>query len=123
MKNSVKRSENLIKQVSAYISRSREADLPAEVIKKAKHHILDTLSAAVSGSTLKPGQLAKKFVESQIGNEEAQVVSSSIVTSAINAAFANGVMAHADETDDNHSMSKIHPGCAVVPAALSMSER
>ncbi len=116
-------SSRVIEEVSSYISRSGAAKLPSEVIGKAKHHILDTLSAIVSGSRLKPGQIAKNYVKSQRGVMEAQVAGSRIVTSAINAAFANGMMAHADETDDAHSGTRTHPGCAVVPAALSMSER
>jgi 2-methylcitrate dehydratase PrpD len=39
-----------------------------------------------------------------------------------NAALANGVMGHADETDDSHGRSRSHPGCAVVPAALACGE-
>lgn len=123
MKKNNKTSSNVIKEVSSYISTSAEAGLPADVIKKAKHHILDTLAAIVSGSKLKPGQLAKKFVKSQTGLEEAQVAGSTTVTAAINAAFANGVMAHADETDDSHPRSRTHPGCAIVPAALAMAEK
>ena len=36
---------------------------------------------------------------------------------------ANGMLAHADETDDSHAASLCHPGCAIVPAALAMAER
>jgi 2-methylcitrate dehydratase PrpD len=39
------------------------------------------------------------------------------------AALANGVMAHADETDDSHNASRSHPGCAIVPAALAVGEQ
>src|ERR1700682_2165100 len=42
---------------------------------------------------------------------------------AIEAAVTNAVLAHADETDDSHSPSQSHPGCAVIPAALAASER
>jgi 2-methylcitrate dehydratase PrpD len=38
------------------------------------------------------------------------------------AALVNGVMAHADETDDSWP-SGWHPGCAIVPAALASGER
>ena len=41
---------------------------------------------------------------------------------AADAALANGVMAHADETDDSHNASRSHTGCAVVPAALAVGE-
>ncbi len=115
--------ERIIEQVSAYIARSGGPELPAPVVQKAKHHILDTLAAMVCGSTMKPGQQAMKFARSQGGVEEAQVIGSSFVTSAINAALANGMMGHADETDDSHEPSVTHPGCAIVPAALAMAER
>jgi 2-methylcitrate dehydratase PrpD len=41
----------------------------------------------------------------------------------VNAALANGMLAHADETDDSHAASHTHPGCAVIPAALAIAER
>jgi len=110
-------------RLSSYIASAGDKALPDAVEEKARLHILDTLAAMVSGSQLTPGQLAKQHAQSQGGVEEAQVVASSIVTSAINAAFANGMMAHADETDDSHTKTLVHPGTAVVPAALAMSER
>ena len=85
-----------------YMSKARGAKLPEPVLAKAKHHILDTLAAMVSGSVLKPGVLARQYVEQQGGPPEAQVVGSSMVISAVNAAIANGMMAHAYETDDSN---------------------
>jgi len=51
------------------------------------------------------------------------VVGSSVVTNAVTAALANGILAHSDETDDSHAPSGTHPGCAVVPAAMAMGEK
>ena len=114
---------SVISEVCSYISRTHALALPPEVVQKAKHQILDTLAAMVSGSVLKPGEVARRFVKNQAGKREAQVIGSKVVTSAINAALVNGMMAHADETDDSHAKSRTHPGCAIVPAALAMSER
>jgi 2-methylcitrate dehydratase PrpD len=113
----------MIKDVCGYIARGATAELPGDVVEKMKHHILDTFGAIISGSTLKPGQLALKHVQSQGGNAEAQVVTAKLVTSAINAAFANGMMAHADETDDTHRRTLMHPGASIVPAALALAEK
>jgi len=110
-------------QVSAYVAGSRSMALPEAVIQKAKYHVLDTLAAMITGVTMKAGKLAVGFVERQGGAGEAQVAASRIRTSAINAALANGILAHADETDDSHEASGTHPGCAVVPAALAVAER
>jgi 2-methylcitrate dehydratase PrpD len=97
--------------------------LPDEVVEKTKHHILDTLAAMISGTGLLPGQRALQFAQAYGGKEVSTVVGSKIVCGAIEAALANGVLAHADETDDSHAPSQSHPGCAVVPAALAAGER
>ena len=61
MSEEKKTGGEIIEALSAYIARSGEADLPEGTIKKAKHHILDTLGAIICGSGLKPGRLAKGF--------------------------------------------------------------
>jgi 2-methylcitrate dehydratase PrpD len=118
-----KTKRTIIKDVSSYIASTGDARLPAEVVQKAKHHILDTLAAIVSGSKLKPGRLAKGYIRGQGGVKEAQVAGSRLVCSAIHAAFANAMMAHADETDDSNARARMHPGSSIVPAALAMAER
>jgi 2-methylcitrate dehydratase PrpD len=102
---------------------ARQRDLPPEVVQAAKHRILDTIAAMVSGAHLKPGEMAIRFARSQGGVAEASVLTTDIRTSAINAALANAMFGHADETDDFHPTTKAHPGCSVVPAALAMAER
>jgi 2-methylcitrate dehydratase PrpD len=110
-------------QLSSYIAQALRKPLPAPVVEKTKHHVLDTLAAMVSGSRLLPGRQAVSFVKALGGAKEACVAGSRIVTSAIHAALANGMAAHADETDDSHAASLTHPGCGVVPGALAMAER
>jgi 2-methylcitrate dehydratase PrpD len=113
----------LTPRIADYIVAAATAPLPDGVIEKAKHHILDTIAAMVSGAALAPGRLARDYVRSLGGEEEASVVGAAFLTSAVNAALANAMSAHADETDDSHPRSITHPGCAVVPAALAMAER
>ena len=115
--------KSVIERLSQYMVAARSAKLPPEVSQKARHHILDTIAAMVSGASLEPGRLAISYAQSLGGTPEAQVVGSSMVTTAVNAALVNGMLAHADETDDSHAPSGTHPGCAVVPAALAMAER
>ncbi|MGE0651736.1 MAG: MmgE/PrpD family protein [Alphaproteobacteria bacterium] len=109
--------------LSRYMAAAGRRRLPAAVTERAKLHILDTLSAMISGSELLPGRRAIAYVEGLGGRREAAVAGSRIVTSAPNAALANGMLAHADETDDSHVASHTHPGCAVVPAALAAAEK
>jgi 2-methylcitrate dehydratase PrpD len=77
----------------------------------------------ISGSNLLPGQRAIQFAHAYGGKEVSTVVASNVSCGPIEAALANGVLAHADETDDSHSPSQSHAGCAVVPAALAAGEQ
>ena len=113
----------VMSQLSAYIASALRRSLPPAVIEKTKHHILDTLAAMISGSRLAPGMRAIGYVKTLGGVKEACVIGSNIITTAVNAALANGMLAHADETDDSHAPSLTHPGCGIVPAALAMAER
>jgi 2-methylcitrate dehydratase PrpD len=110
-------------RLARYMAEARQRDLAPHVVEAAKHRILDTLAAMVSGAHLKPGEMAIRYARSQGGVEEASVLTTDVRTSAVNAALANAMFGHADETDDFHPETKAHPGCAVVPAALAMAER
>lgn len=113
----------VMRQLSVYITAALAGDLPDAVAEKAKHHLLDTLASMVSGAHMPPGKVAIEYVRRQGGIAEATVAGSTLVTNAVNAALANGMTAHADETDDSHLASRSHLGCAVVPAALAMAEK
>jgi 2-methylcitrate dehydratase PrpD len=113
----------LMLKLATYIANARRRPLPAAVTERAKHHLLDTVAAMLSGSRLLPGRRAIEFVATQGGVPESTVIGSTLVTSAINAALANGMHAHADETDDTYYLALVHPGCGVVPAALALAER
>ena len=110
-------------QLARYMAQARDRRLPPHVEREAKHRILDTLAAMVSGSHLQAGEMAIAFARAQGGVAEATVLTTDIRTSAVNAALANGMFAHADETDDFEPVTKAHPGSHVVPAALAMAER
>ena len=109
--------------LSAYMSEAGARAIPGEAAEKAKEHILDTLAAIVSGSELAPGQFAIRFARSHASEKVATVAASEVVCGAIEAAFANAMLAHSDETDDSHAPSESHPGCSIVPSALAAGEQ
>jgi 2-methylcitrate dehydratase PrpD len=116
-------STDVTGRLSRYMAEARDRSLPPQVAREAKHHILDTLAAIVSGARLKPGEMARRYVRIQGGVPEATVCATDIRTSAVNAALANAMFAHADETDDVEPVTKTHPGSAVIPAAIAIGER
>src|SRR5215813_12043239 len=82
-------------RLADYVAETLDRDLPAEVVARTKLHVLDTFAAMLSGSRLKPGELAARYVDSLGGKPQATVIGSGIVTSAVNAALANAMSAHA----------------------------
>jgi 2-methylcitrate dehydratase PrpD len=110
-------------RLARYMVSAREHALPQNVMIECKHRILDTFAAMVSGSRMNPGLMAVKYVKGLGGEEQASVIGASFRTTAVNAALANAMCAHADETDDFEPVTKAHPGSAVVPAALAMAEK
>jgi 2-methylcitrate dehydratase PrpD len=113
----------ITRTLADHIATAPSRPLPREVADKTALHILDTIAAIVSGARLPAGERIIPFVAGLGGNPEATVLGSGHLTCAIFAALANGMCAHADETDDSHAPSLTHPGCAVIPAALAMAER
>jgi 2-methylcitrate dehydratase PrpD len=113
----------VMSELSAYIAAAVRKPLPKAVVEVTKHHVLDTLAAMISGSRLEPGRRAIAYAKALGGKPECTVAGSRIVTNAVNAALANGMLAHSDETDDSHAASLTHPGCGIVAAALAMAER
>src|SRR5258708_30765422 len=109
--------------LSTYMRDARDRALPDDVIEKAKHHVLDTFAAMVSGSELAPGRAAIRFARAYGGAPIATIVGSDVLCGPIEAALANGVSAQADETDDSHAPSLSHPGCAIVPAAFAIAHQ
>src|ERR1700675_5058009 len=113
----------VMEKLSTYMAEARNRGLPDNVVQETKHHILDTIAAMVSGSELAPGHMGIEFARAYGGEKIATVVASRILCGPIEAAFANGMLAHSDETDDDFTTGGAHPGCAVVPAALALGEQ
>jgi 2-methylcitrate dehydratase PrpD len=109
-------------RLARYMTAARDNALPEQVVVECKHRILDTFGAMVSGSRMRPGELAVKYVQELGGTPQASVIGARFRTTTVNAALANAMCAHSDETDDFEPVTKAHPGSSVVPAALAMGE-
>lgn len=114
---------NITARLARYMVQAREQALPPPVAQATRHRIIDTIAAMVSGAHLRPGDMAVKWARAQGGTAEATVLTTDLRVNAVNAALANAMFGHADETDDFEPVTKAHPGCSVVPAALAVAER
>ncbi|MDR5826060.1 MmgE/PrpD family protein [Caballeronia sp. LZ043] len=111
----------LSERLANFIAASSFHDLPPEVVAKAKRHLLDTLGAALAGTRTEPARHARNVMDSTgaaVGWGRAKGANPR------DAAFINGVAAHALELDDSGGCD--HSGAVVVPAvfaALASTER
>lgn len=110
-------------RLSAYMAEAGSHPLPEEALEKTKQHILDTFAAMISGSDLAPGRFAIQFARLHSTETIATVAACEVTCGAIEAAFANAMLAHSDETDDSHAPSESHPGASIVPSALAAGEQ
>ena len=109
--------------LSAYMAEAANRSLPQPVVEKTKHLVLDTLAAMISGAELPPGRFAIQFGRAYGGEKVATVAGTNLLCGPIEAALINGMLAHADETDDTHPPSQSHPGASIIPAALAVGEK
>ena len=97
------------------LARGRGRSRPASPARHLRRHGLRRRAAArPAGASLCQGAWRRG---------PATVAGADLACRPAEAALVNGMLAHADETDDTHAASHSHPGCAVVPAALAVGER
>jgi 2-methylcitrate dehydratase PrpD len=96
--------------------------LPLEVQARTKDLVLDLLGVALRGSREPSSLPAQRLAQQTQPHGAASVIGADLTTSAAWAALANGTSAHALELDDVTTESSLHPGVAVIPAALALAE-
>ncbi len=101
----------------------RYRDLPPAAIDIAKQVTLDGLAVMLAGATepLGVGRISTEYVKSMGGAPQASVVAGGFKTSMLNAAYANGTMAHALDFD-NTWYPLNHPTSPTLPAILAIAE-
>ena len=115
--------QGLTSLLCGYAANLRYEDLPAEVIATAKRLVLDSLGAALAGTTMGDGcRETLAVVRASGGVPESSVMGTSERTSAVMAALANGATVHALNYDAIGARGG-HPGAFGLTAPLAMAER
>jgi 2-methylcitrate dehydratase PrpD len=110
------------RRLAAYAADARCQPLPDDVREATRLHLLDTLAAIVSGSQLPAGIAGRRYASATQGSPAGSLLGCGGSSDPVAAAIANGMAAHADESDDSHETSLTHPGAGIVPAALVAAE-
>jgi 2-methylcitrate dehydratase PrpD len=115
--------DSLTGKLASFITGLKYQSLPPEVIQKAKHCLMDTLGAALAGSKTQEAVLAKKVAQKLSQKKEATLITGKGKIGVLEAALANGIMAHALELDDGNRYALGHPGVPTIPAVLALAEK
>ena len=86
------RGPDLTGRLARYMVDVRDTPLPPSVVLAAKHRILDSIGAVVSGAQLLPGEVAIDYMRLQGGTPEASVATTDIMTTATNEDFTYGML-------------------------------
>lgn len=110
------------KILGQYLAGYTSVQLEADIREKALICVLDTLGVALSARN-EPTTLAALAISSRTIAEGATSWISGEQLSVSDAAFANGVAAHAHFQDDTDHDSWTHPGSLVTPAVVALGEK
>lgn len=105
--------------LSDFASKTRISDISAGAVAATKRHILDCAGVALAAAVEPAGCIILDVTREQGGAPQARVLGSSLRTSAVSAAWANGALAHLLDFDDTGFS---HPTACILPAALAMAE-
>ena len=96
--------------------------IPAEIVSKAKLHLLDSIGIAFASGTEPFAKSLGEASKSLVGLQQSTIFGSKRLSSCENAVLVNGALIHGIDYDDTHIPAIIHPSAVVVPAVLACGE-
>src|SRR5471032_3295764 len=111
--------------LAAYVANLKFADIPSEVLERAKVLTLDFLGSAIRArrdAESTPSLLKMLEALALDGSGQSTVFGDAKTWTPAVAALLNGALGHSLDFDDTHAASSLHPSAPVVPAALAAGE-
>src|SRR4029077_17505213 len=108
--------------IANFVTRTASEDIPPEVFKHAKRHVIDTLGVAIDATS---GPLDEKLATLVAGHGEGEAMlwNGNGRTTASEAAWVNRTLAHALDFDDGGvALTPMHPSSPVLAALWALSE-
>ena len=113
---------NRSRQLAGFISKLRLEDLPRENPDFLKLCLLDHFGCALGALGTEEAGVCLRSVQAVSGSGNSTIVGQDFGADPATAALTNGILSHVLIFDDLHRKSKLHPGVAVIPAALAACE-
>lgn len=98
------------------------ASVPKSVVEKIRLCVIDSLANIIAAQQVALGKKMVDFVRGLAGIPETTVIGTSLRTSCLLSAFANGALFSTTGAGDGFSAGGNHPGGTVLPIAYSLLE-
>ena len=110
-----------ISMIASFVLNTTYESLSPKALGWAKTAVLDCLGVALAGSKEQSSRICAALAREEKATEEATVYGHGFQSSAIQAAFVNGISAHA--TDFDHSfVAGGQPSAPIIPAVFALGE-
>ena len=96
--------------------------IPVEVMRGARDALIDTLGVGLAGSLEPVGKIAQRLVEETGGRRQSTIWGTPLAASPMEAAYTNGICAHALDFDDSHPHVRGHASASTTATALAVGE-
>jgi 2-methylcitrate dehydratase len=117
-------ADRILNHLCDYALKLSYRDLPKEVIRRAKHMVLDTVGCALGGAESPPAKIARAAASEITSAVPSTVLISGQKTSPDLAAFANGVMIrYLDFNDTYAGAPTCHPSDLLAPVLAVVDAR
>ena len=112
----------VVKKLAEFVVKTNFEALPQEAVTVAKKAFLDTLGVALAGSIEPASKIITGFVKKLGDRPSCGIIAGKVRTSSLNAALANGVIAHVLDYDDTGAGSQGHPSVPLFSTVLALGE-
>lgn len=115
-------AETISSQIARWAADVTIDDVPAEVVERARLHILDCVGLAYAAA---PFDFAKRALAavSEFGEGDSAVIGHTQRLPLRDAALINGILVHGLDYDDTHLPGVVHASASAFPTALAVAAR
>ena len=112
----------LTAKIAAFAVDTKIKDLPANVMRSARDALIDTLGVGIVGTLEPVCEIALRWAQELGAKPQATLWGTRVASSPAEAAFANGIAAHALDFDDSHPHVRGHASAPMTAVALAVGE-
>src|SRR3990172_2977792 len=112
---------DVTKRLSEFVFDTSYENVPEEVRERCKRIFLDSLGCVLGGASIPAGKIILKTVREMGGSPESTVIGEELMTSPMNAAYANCKLANLMDMDDVF-WNSAHFSPVVIFPGLAMAE-